>query len=193
MSNQKKAYDCPVCESSKMEQLSPSEELELILDYCNDCGGMWFDAGEVRQLHLCSPDVLSSRITMKKQLFTVDCPSCGKSMTRNTAECSCGHVNTIDCPSCGSELERVQSESFAIDVCRECRGVWFDNMDLSQVWKLEFNHSDEAKALSKEGDTEDTVLAILRHSSTDADADGSRNVFGTIAGIVGGIFAPTDS
>ena len=98
-----------------------------------------------------------------------------------------------DCPSCGSELERVQSESFAIDICRECRGVWFDNMDLSQVWKLEFNHSDEAKALTKESDTEDTVLAILRHSSTDADADGSRNVFGTIAGIVGGIFAPTGS
>ncbi len=213
MADHDKIYDCPVCEAVQLQKLSPSEELELVLDYCDDCGGMWFDAGEVRQLHLCSPEVLSGRITMKKQLHTVECSKCGFPMTRATAACgACGRENILDCPGCGSELERVQSENFTVDVCRACRGVWFDNLDLSQVWNLQIGNSNHSEGMnaspsSEDGRTEDTVIAILRHSrggggendgseaddrSVDGSGDHSGNVFDSIADIIGGIFSGSD-
>lgn len=187
MAKNGKGLGCPVCDGNEMRKLQPSRELELALDYCDGCGGMWFDHGEVRQLRLLSADVLGGLITMKKQLFTVDCGSCGRSMTRNAAECpACGEENLIDCPVCTSQLERVQSEVMTVDVCRDCRGVWFDNMDLSQVWNLDI----EGTKASDEEITHDTVLAILQNrEGGNGGADGSGNAFVTIADIVGGIFS----
>ena len=195
MSEQEYVYECPVC-STELRKISPSLELDLMLDYCDQCGGIWFRSGQVRQLRLCSPDVMGGLITLKKQLYTVECESCGHPMTRNSAECGeCGHVNTIDCPGCENELERVPSELFTVDVCRSCRGVWFDNIDLSQVWDLQFDGmkgmGDAAASAEDEEDTLDTVVAVLRHRKTDSgeqDDQDSGKVFGTIADIIGGIF-----
>ena len=196
MSDQEYVYKCPVC-TTELRKISPSIELDLMLDYCDQCGGIWFRSGQVRQLRLCSPDVLGGLITLKKQLYTVECESCGHKMTRNSAECGqCGHVNAIDCPGCGDELERVPSELFTVDVCRSCRGVWFDNIDLSQVWDLQFDGADgfgdpAASSEDEDEDTMDTVVAVLRHRKTDDDdkaEQGSGKAFGTIADIIGGIF-----
>ncbi len=148
---------------------------------------------------------------MKKQLHTVECSKCGFPMTRATAACgACGRENILDCPGCGSELERVQSENFTVDVCRACRGVWFDNLDLSQVWNLQIGNSNHSEGMnpspsSEDGRTEDTVIAILRHSrggendgseadgrSVDGSGDHSGNVFDSIADIIGGIFSGSD-
>lgn len=207
MAENAKRLGCPVCDGVQMEKLRPSEELELTLDYCNDCGGMWFESGEVRQLRFCPPEILSGLITVKKQLFAVACPSCSHPVTRNSAVCgSCGRKNLIDCPTCGSQLERVQSERFTVDVCRGCRGVWFDNIDLSQVWNLQFDGPTTSKS-PEVSDSLDTVVAVLRHSKddgfgsvTDSQApsgvasaeERDNNVFGTIADIVGGIFSQKD-
>jgi len=169
MAKAAKRLECPVCNGVRMQKLHPSDELELTLDYCDECGGMWFESGEVRQLRYCPPEVLSGLITVKKQLFTVVCPSCGHPVTRNAAACkSCGRENIINCPVCGSGLERVQSDRCTLDVCRGCRGVWFDNIDLSAVWNLQFENSADTREAepspSSDGrDTEDTVIAVLRH------------------------------
>lgn len=174
-----KRLECPVCTGVRMQKLHPSEELELTLDYCDECGGMWFESGEVRQLRYCPPEVLSGLITVKKQLFTVVCPSCGHQMTRNAAACkSCGRENIINCPVCSAGLERVQSDRFTLDVCRGCRGVWFDNIDLSAVWNLEFESSAEVRDAepSEPSDgrvTEDTVIVVLRHGRKAGARDGS--------------------
>jgi Zn-finger nucleic acid-binding protein len=167
MAAQAKGMGCPVCKEVELQKLRPSQELELLLDHCERCGGMWFEPGEVRQLRLLAPEVLASRISLKKQLFAMPCPECGHPVTRNSGQCkACGHENTIACPRCHSELERVQSDVFTIDVCRACRGVWFDNIDLSAVWNLQF---DETKGQKQDGSTSqsgsfDTVLAVLKHS-----------------------------
>lgn len=203
MAGKVQRLDCPVCDDLKMEKLRPVEELDLALDYCDKCGGMWFESGEVRQLRFCPPEVLSSLISMKKQLYAVDCPKCGHPISRNSGECgSCGRPNTIDCPTCNSELERVRSDKFTVDVCRDCRGVWFDNIDLSAVWNLQFEKSPKlGEDRGPSGDTtnpEDTVIAVLRSKKANkaeesaAGGNGSRNVFGSIADIVGGMFSRSD-
>jgi Zn-finger nucleic acid-binding protein len=195
MAEKGKHVDCPVCDGEQMQKICPSEELELFLDYCDRCGGMWFESGEVRKLRYCPPEVLSGLISMKKQLYAVPCSDCDQPMTRNAAECSrCGRENTIDCPGCGSPLERVRGEQFTVDVCRDCRGAWFDNIDLSAVWNLQFQEGTDGSS-GKEEFTEDTVLAVLRsdkEAQQENNGGGDRNVFATIAGIVGGIFPGSD-
>jgi Zn-finger nucleic acid-binding protein len=176
MAGKVERLDCPVCDGLKMEKLRPVEELDLALDYCDKCGGMWFESGEVRQLRFCPPEVLSSLISMKKQLYAVDCP-CGHSMTRNSGECgSCGRPNTVDCPACNSELERVQSDTFTVDVCRDCRGVWFDNIDLSAVWNLQFEKStklgDEGGSSGDTTNPEERVRLDRRYRRRDVLAVG---------------------
>lgn len=190
MADKGNRLDCPVCDGEQMQKICPSEELELFLDYCDRCGGMWFESGEVRQLRYCPPEALSGLISMKKQLYAVACPDCEHPMTRNAAKCSqCGRENTINCPTCSSQLERVQSEQFTVDVCRDCRGVWFDNIDLSAVWNLQFQGGGASSEEGKDETTEDTVLAVLRSpKGVKPDDNGKGNVFGTIASIVGGIF-----
>ncbi|MGD2153048.1 MAG: zf-TFIIB domain-containing protein [Gemmatimonadales bacterium] len=196
MAKKVKRLRCPVCSGEDMQKISPSDGTELMLDYCDKCGGMWFESGEVRQLRFCPPEVLSSLISMKKQLYAVECDSCGNLMTRNAGECpACGKANIIRCPRCDTELERVQGEKFTLDVCQSCRGVWFDNIDLSAVWNLQFTSS-ESDGREKDEITEDTVIAVLR-SGKDVeieigDGDGQRNVFGSIADIIGGIFSHHD-
>jgi Zn-finger nucleic acid-binding protein len=191
-----KRLDCPVCAGEQMQKICPSEELDLFLDYCDRCGGMWFETGEVRQLRYCPPEALSGLISMKKQLYAVACPDCEHPMTRNAAKCSqCGRDNTINCPTCNSQLERVQGEQFTVDVCRDCRGAWFDNIDLSAVWNLQFEGSGGSEERQKDEITEDTVIAILRsdkEAQPEENGGGNRNVFGTIASIVGGIFPGSD-
>jgi Zn-finger nucleic acid-binding protein len=196
MAKKVKRLGCPVCAGEDMQKISPSDEAELMLDYCDKCGGMWFESGEVRQLRFCPPEVLSSLISMKKQLYAVECESCGNLMTRNAGECpACGKDNAISCPRCDTELERVQGEKFTLDVCENCRGVWFDNIDLSAVWNLQFEGS-QSEERDKDEITEDTVIAVMRSGKDDklevGDGNGSRNVFGSIADIIGGIFSSSD-
>lgn len=196
-----KRLECPVCTGVRMHKLRPSEEQELTLDYCDECGGMWFESGEVRQLRYCPPEILSSLITVRKQLFTVVCPSCGHQVTRNAPACkSCGRENIVNCPICSSGLERVQSERFTLDVCRGCRGVWFDNIDLSAVWNLEFESSAEVRDAepSEPSDgrvTEDTVIVVLREGGRagvgarggSVAGEDSDQVFAAIADLIGEI------
>ena len=59
MAERRKSLPCPVCTDVEMLQIEPSEKLELALDYCDECGGMWFESGEVRQLRECPPEVLN--------------------------------------------------------------------------------------------------------------------------------------
>lgn len=197
MAEHGKRLDCPVCDGVQMDKLRPSDELELTLDYCDKCGGIWFESGEVRQLRFCPPEVLSSLISMKKQLYTVEC-QCGHFMTRNAGECpSCGHENVIDCPSCSSTLERVRSDQFTVDVCRDCRGVWFDNIDLSAVWNLQFDRPADPiergqAPESKDEITEDTVIAVIRKAKDDGyyqEAGDGSSVGGAIADIIGDILS----
>ncbi|MEE9231595.1 MAG: zf-TFIIB domain-containing protein [Acidobacteriota bacterium] len=208
---------CPVCKGVELLKLPMSDDGELTVDYCDKCGGMWFESGEVRKLRFSPPEILSGLITVKKQLFAVPCPECKHPITRNSAKCgSCGHKNIIDCPVCGSKLGRAQSDRFVVDVCKACRGVWFDNIDLSEVWNLQFRDStssgDGSISQSSEPiDSMDTVIAVLRHSKKDgfkrggasesgppsaggvaAAGDNSPNVFGTIADIVGGMFSGSE-
>jgi Zn-finger nucleic acid-binding protein len=119
-------------------KLKPVRDQELILDYCRRCGGVWFDAGEVRALREAQPKGLGRTVTLRETAFRMPCHSCHAIMERNAASCpSCGWHNRLDCPTCQQPLERIERDTLTLDACRSCRGVWFDNHELAQIWNME--------------------------------------------------------
>ena len=107
---------CPAC--SSLVIVIEHEKVEL--DYCPNCSGVWFDAGELELLlesmqlegtGLSLGDVLTSseaRSAEKKR----KCPICGKKMKR----ASVGHEPEV-----------------LIDACPRGDGLWFDSGEVRQL------------------------------------------------------------
>ena len=128
-------YPCPVCLGTRMVKLKPAAEVDLLLDYCKRCGGIWFDDGEVDRLGRCRPQALASQIVLSREAYRMKCHSCHASLDRNAAKCpACGWENVLQCPTCGRALQSVERNGVKLDVCRRCRGAWFDNGELAAIW-----------------------------------------------------------
>jgi len=107
---------CPTCHNLMI--VVEHEQIEL--DYCPECAGVWFDAGELALLLetmeleetgisidsvLTSPEAKSSEKKRK-------CPICGKKMKKATA----GHDPEV-----------------LIDACQRGDGLWFDQGEVGQL------------------------------------------------------------
>ncbi len=131
MSEREPHYECPVCLGIKLKKLQLKSD--LLLDYCGQCGGMWFDYEEVHALRDCRPKMLWQRVTALDQPHLMKCHSCQASMDANATHCPvCRWKNEIDCPVCDKKLTHY--EDLKLDVCKSCKGVWFDNADLTRIW-----------------------------------------------------------
>lgn len=128
-------YPCPVCLGVKLEKLRPSQEPDLVLDYCRRCGGIWFDEGEVARLRGLKPRALWAKVTLRDAAYRMKCHNCHASMDRNAERCpSCGRANAIDCPVCTAPLQPIRQDGVRVEICRRCRGAWFDNVELADIW-----------------------------------------------------------
>ncbi|HEX9703906.1 MAG TPA: zf-TFIIB domain-containing protein [Gemmatimonadales bacterium] len=131
-------YACPVCLGVKLVKLQPTPGVELILDYCTRCGGMWFDEGEVSRLRTCHPRAFAALVAIRADEHRMRCHGCGAAVPRNAARCAvCGWRNVLACPSCGGALAPVERDGSRLDVCGRCRGVWFDNVELGTIWNAQ--------------------------------------------------------
>jgi Zn-finger nucleic acid-binding protein len=118
-----------------MEKLTPSVDVDLQLDYCRRCGGIWFDAREVDRLRQCQPQALAAHVVLGEPAHRMKCHACHASMPRNADHClACQWKNVILCPTCARPLQPVEQAGVKLDVCRHCRGAWFDNVELAAIW-----------------------------------------------------------
>jgi hypothetical protein len=39
----------------------------------------------------------------------------------------------MKCPKCGADLRETEMQGVKVDVCPECRGVWFDAGEIDQI------------------------------------------------------------
>jgi hypothetical protein len=96
------------------------ERIEL--DYCTECFGVWFDAGEL--------ELLLERLAINGAAFTIkeimSLP--GKKVAEKARHCPICH-RKMRKALIGSEPEVL------IDVCSRGDGLWFDGGELSQVLK----------------------------------------------------------
>jgi Zn-finger nucleic acid-binding protein len=63
------------------------------------------------------------------------CHQCGEMMDRNADQCpQCRWHNRLECPICQKTMAIAHMEDIKLDYCKGCKGVWFDNIELSNLW-----------------------------------------------------------
>ena len=101
---------CPI-DAQEMESL----DIEgVLIEYCSQCRGLWFDGGELRQLLSLEEDLLQGSfqffaqvdalVPIKKRLIPLICPTCQQQLQ-----------------SLWNDKSQV-----TIDYCSACAGVWLD-------------------------------------------------------------------
>ena len=131
--------ECPVCLGVRLTAKRIAGGSTLEIDHCPRCGGIWLDHGETDELRrLGTPRKLRTMVPLIRGHQRMACRGCEARIQRTAAECdSCGHKNVLDCPICDRPMERESSTGLRLDVCRSCRGAWFDNGQLRAIWKAQ--------------------------------------------------------
>ncbi len=114
-----KLLRCPACRNKPLSALTDTAT-GLEVDTCDECLGVWFDSGELSTFYK-SPDLL-------KRLNPV-----GGQSLHHTYEIS---TRLRRCPRCRQGMEQPLVGGITLDVCRECRGIWFDNGELAKVTEI---------------------------------------------------------
>lgn len=146
---------CPVCLGTTMTKVAVGPRKELQVDHCRRCGGFWLEHGEVQRLRALKEADLWGAVPRKSEKFRMRCHDCHAIMDRADAACpACGWNNALDCPSCDRPMLAESHAGLRLDVCRECKGVWFDHHELESIWKESFDRS-----LTARGGTAGTAVA----------------------------------
>jgi len=98
------------------------EHDKIELDYCTNCQGVWFDAGELELLlesmSFESPDIFLTNILDSAGVESPEkkrrCPICRRKMKKTTIG---------------------QEPTILIDVCQQGDGLWFDGGEVGQLIK----------------------------------------------------------
>jgi len=106
---------CPNCKNDMIVV----QHHQIELDYCTNCRGVWFDAGELElfldSLKLESPNLVIKNILglpeLKSSHGRRKCPICKRSM-KETA---------------------IGQPAINIDVCRQGDGLWFDGGEVTEL------------------------------------------------------------
>jgi Zn-finger nucleic acid-binding protein len=184
----------------------------LTLDCCPRCGGLWFDRGEVGRLAQRKPTVIAEIAPRKLDRIRPPCAGCHTPLDRDAAKCAvCGRPNVLDCPVCDQAMERREHAGLVLDLCRRCHGVWFDNAELSAIWRMNLaaataRRGRGSKALAAGGDvlleamfwSPDLVLyggmaaaeavSHLAGPAAEVAGDAAEGVFSFIMEIISGLF-----
>ena len=94
------------------------EHEHVELDYCLNCGGVWFDSGEIELL-----------------LETMQLDSTGLEDLHLTDEAA-SREDKHKCPECDRRMKKVALGSepvIIIDACPEGHGLWFDDGEVGQL------------------------------------------------------------
>ena len=110
---------CPACKKASLEPLT-DKQTGLEVDSCDTCLGVWFDAAELKEFY--SSKELQKRLT----------PVGGGSL-HHTYDIS---TQVRACPRCRKALEQPLVGGITLDVCRHCRGIWFDYGELRKITEI---------------------------------------------------------
>ncbi len=107
---------CPVCHVPTMVV----EHHQIELDYCDDCSGVWFDAGELALL-LETMKLEGTGISVDSVLTSPEAKSSEKKRRG---------------PICGNKMKKAtvgHEPEVLIDVCPRGDGLWFDSGEVGQL------------------------------------------------------------
>lgn len=109
---------CPVCK--KLMIVVEHEKIEL--DYCVNCSGVWFDAGEL-ELFLETMNLERNSLSLAKLLSSPEVKAAERKRK---------------CPICGKKMQKTtigEEPKVLIDACTKGDGLWFDGGEVEQLVK----------------------------------------------------------
>jgi Zn-finger nucleic acid-binding protein len=110
---------CPGCKRPMLVV----EYQKIELDYCGNCQGVWFDAGEL-ELMLDSTGIGKTKSTIGALLHSPEAPT---------------HEKKRKCPICRRTMKKVNisgTDHVIIDTCNREDGVWFDGGEIDHLIKF---------------------------------------------------------
>ncbi len=122
--------NCPKCvgklQKTEIRQTATSElkglagastTLQLQVDKCFACGGIWFDRGELDKY-------------LTEGMTILDSPALGGSLDRELDE------KRGNCPRCGIAMMKAPASGVpgvTVDVCGQCKGIWLDPTEITRL------------------------------------------------------------
>lgn len=105
---------CPKCRFVELQELDSGKGFQL--DECPDCGGRWFDMGELQKVSAHPEKVAEAKRVgpLRPRASERQCPRCETEMVNG------GFIN----------------EFLRADLCRDGHGLWLDKNELHLVDKL---------------------------------------------------------
>ena len=202
-------WPCPVCLGVLMEKkFVDGPGRGFALDHCPRCGGMWFDRGEVTEVARQDQSVLQGAMLDPTLRINPPCQKCRTPLDRNADKCGvCGQKNILKCPVCDREMERRPVHGVMLDLCRNCQGVWFDNAELTSIWRM--NTLALAKRSGRLGETSEMAAGMAIETmfwapnlvfyggaaaaeglgaAASVAGDAAGGIFSTIAELISGLF-----
>jgi Zn-finger nucleic acid-binding protein len=135
-------WPCPVCLGVTLQKTPVPSAGSLLLDHCPRCGGIWFEPGEVQLLRVQPPDELWANVPRRDEVSRAQCHSCHAYTDRAALRCTaCGAKTLFDCPACQQQMTQARYGDLTLDVCKRCKGVWFDHHELEAIWQIEWNRA----------------------------------------------------
>ena len=107
---------CPACKNIMI--VVEHENIEL--DYSPECGGVWFDAGEL--------ELLLETMQLKTSILSLD-----SILTPPEAK---SEEKKRKCPICSKKMKKVtlgHEPEVIIDTCPRGDGLWFDKGEVGQL------------------------------------------------------------
>lgn len=139
---------CPVCLGTTMEKVRVGARAPVEVDHCRRCGGLWLEHGEVQGLRAVPRGDVRQRLEANPTPL-VRCHDCHAPLGRDEPRCpSCGRANLLDCPDCGRTMRVEVYDDLRLDLCRGCKGVWFDHEELESIWGRSFDRALQKRNLS---------------------------------------------
>ena len=142
---------CPVCLGTTMDKVRVGKQ-KLEVDHCRRCGGLWLEHGEVQGLRSVAKGELWAQIDARAAAAPARCHDCHAPIDRGAESCpSCGWKNRLACPACDKPMQVENHGSLRLDICRSCKGVWFDHHELGAIWGASFDSALQRRNLPASG------------------------------------------
>lgn len=109
--------DCPRCKEPLSTTMHNEVNTVLEIDLCNNCGGIWFDKGELARIDkIIEPQFIEIRKIPRQrdQLEALHCPSCEDHPMMDKAE-------------------HPRDKKVILDYCETCKGIWLDKGELEAI------------------------------------------------------------
>lgn len=127
--------NCPECQM-QMKEIKYNASSKLMVDYCEGCGGVWFDGGEIGELSKISQDPEDIKLKISREIWKL--------------RFSMNQAGTLKCPKCNTPTLKSfkTSEGVTVDLCDKCKGLWLDKGETAKSAEMESDFPDYKYSMS---------------------------------------------